>query len=136
MENKDKRVALALKVATLYYRDGFNQQEIASELSISRATVSRLLQYGRDQGLVTIKIHNPLAPLHQLQTDLMAKYPSLKEAVIVPGKDNPLEEVGVAGAHYIEKIVHNNDIIGLGWGRTVYQVALHITPKRSEEHNS
>ena len=69
MDGENKRIALALKVATLYYRDGFNQQEIASELGISRATVSRLLQYGRDKGLVTIKIHNPLAPLHQLQTE-------------------------------------------------------------------
>lgn len=129
MDGENKRITLALKVATLYYRDGFNQQEIASELSISRATVSRLLQYGRDKGLVTIQIHNPLAPLHQLQTDLLAKYPSLKQLIIVPGKDNPLEEVGIAGARYIEKIVKSDDIIGLGWGRTVYQVALHITPK-------
>ena len=44
MDGENKKVALALKVATLYYRDGFNQQEIASELNISRATVSRLLQ--------------------------------------------------------------------------------------------
>ncbi|WP_288658919.1 sugar-binding transcriptional regulator [uncultured Limosilactobacillus sp.] len=129
MDGENKKVALALKVATLYYRDGFNQQEIASELNISRATVSRLLQYGRDQGLVTIKIHNPLAPLHQLQGDLMAKYPSLKQAIIVPGKSNSLEEVGIAGAHYIEKIVKNDDIIGLGWGKTVYQVAIYITTK-------
>lgn len=78
---------------------------------------------------MTIKIHNPLAPLHQLQGDLMAKYPNLKQAIIVPGKSNPLEEVGIAGAHYIEKIGKNDDIIGLGWGKTVYQVALHITPK-------
>lgn len=129
MDGESKKVALALKVATLYYRDGFNQQEIASELNISRATVSRLLQYGRDKGLVTIKIHNPLAPLHQLQADLLNKYPSLKQAIIVPGKDDPLKAVGQAGAHYIEKIVKNGDIIGLGWGKTVYQVALHITPK-------
>ena len=37
--------------------------------------------------------------------------------------------MGVAGAHYLEEIVQDNDIIGLGWGRTVYQVALHIAPK-------
>jgi deoxyribonucleoside regulator len=129
MDGEDKKIALALKVATLYYRDDFNQQDIAAELNISRATVSRLLQYGRDQGLVTFKIHNPLAPLHQLETGLLKKYPSLKKAIIVPGKDNPLEEVGIAGAHYLEQIVKDNDILGLGWGKTVYQVALHIDAK-------
>ena len=129
MDGEDKKIALALKVATLYYRDDFNQQDIAAELNISRATVSRLLQYGRDQGLVTFQIHNPLAPLHHLETGLLKKYPSLKKAIIVPGKDNPLEEVGIAGAHYLEQIVKDNDILGLGWGKTVYQVALHIDAK-------
>lgn len=129
MEGEDKKIAIALKVATLYYRDGFNQQEIATELDISRATVSRLLQFGRNQGLVTIQIHNPLAPLHQLQTALLKKYSSLKKIIIVPGKDNPLEEVGNAGAHYLEQIIKDNDILGLGWGKTVYQVALHTDIK-------
>ena len=130
MENNDeKKINQALKVATLYYRDGYNQQDIATELNISRATVSRLLQYGREEGLVTIKINNPLAPLQQLESALVAKYPSLKKVIIVPGKDDPLEQVGIAGAHYLEKIIHDNDILGLGWGQTVYQVALHIDPK-------
>lgn len=125
----NKKISQALKVATLYYRDGFNQQDIATELGISRATVSRLLQFGREQGLVTIKINNPLAPLNQLRADLLAKYPALKEIIIVPGKDDPLKEVGAAGAHFIEGIVKDNDIVGLGWGRTVYAVARNIAPK-------
>lgn len=127
--NENERIELALKVATLYYRDGWNQSEIATELSISRATVSRLLQFGREQGLVTIKIHNPVAPLRQLEVDLLAKYPSLHKLIIVPGKDDPLEEVGRAGAKYLEGIVEDGDIIGLGWGKTVYQVGLHLKPK-------
>ena len=119
MNDKDK-IELALKVATLYYRDGWNQSDIATELNISRATVSRLLQFGRDRGLVTIKIHNPVAPLHQLEVDLLAKYPSLHKTIIVPGTDDPLEEVSAAGAKYIEQVVEDKDIIGLGWGKTVY----------------
>ena len=87
MVNDDtKKISQALKVATLYYRDGYNQQDIATELNISRATVSRLLQFGRDQGLVTVKINNPLAPLQQLESELLAKYPTLKKIIIVPGK--------------------------------------------------
>lgn len=128
MDDKNK-VELALKVATLYYRDGWNQSDIATELNISRATVSRLLQFGRDRGIVTIKIHNPVAPLHQLESDLLAKYPTLHKIIIVPGRDDPLEEVGAAGAKYLEQIVENKDIIGLGWGKTVYQVGLHLKPK-------
>jgi deoxyribonucleoside regulator len=128
MDDK-KRIILALKTATLYYRDGLNQNDIAAELDISRATVSRLLQFCRERGLVTIKINNPIAPLHQLEVDLLAKYPALRKIIIVPGENDPLEEVGQAGANYIERIVQNGDIIGLGWGKTVYQVGLHLNPK-------
>ncbi|WP_076460491.1 sugar-binding transcriptional regulator [Limosilactobacillus caccae] len=128
MDDK-KRIILALKTATLYYRDGLNQNDIAAELDISRATVSRLLQFCRERGLVTIKINNPIAPLHQLEVDLLAKYPALRKLIIVPGENDPLEEVGQAGANYIERIVQNGDIIGLGWGKTVYQVGLHLNPK-------
>ena len=56
--------------------------------------------------------------------DLLAKYPSLHKIIIVPGTDDPLEEVGAAGAKYIEQVVEDKDIIGLGWGKTVYQVRI------------
>ena len=126
---EQEKVELALKVATLYYRDGWNQSNIATELNISRTTISRLLQYARQEGIVTIKINNPLAPLQQLEDELLAKYAALKKVIIVPGSDDPLEEVGKAGANYLEQIVQDQDIIGLGWGKTVYQVGLHLAPK-------
>lgn len=128
MEEQEK-VELALKVANLYYRDGWNQSNIATELNISRTTISRLLQYARQEGIVTIKINNPLAPLQQLEDELLAKYAALKKVIIVPSSDDPLEEVGKAGASYLEQIVQDQDIIGLGWGKTVYQVGLHLAPK-------
>lgn len=126
---EQEKVELALKVATLYYRDGWNQSNIATELNISRTTISRLLQYARQEGIVTIKINNPLAPLQQLEDELLAKYAALKKVIIVPSSDDPLEEVGKAGANYLEQIVQDQDIIGLGWGKTVYQVGLHLAPK-------
>lgn len=48
------------KCCSLYYEDGKSQQEICDYLGVSRATVSRMLKAGREQGIVTIEVKNPV----------------------------------------------------------------------------
>ena len=50
---------LVYKCCSLYYEDELNQQEIAEYLSVSRASVSRMLQLGKEMGIVKIEICNP-----------------------------------------------------------------------------
>lgn len=45
------RDRLAINAAKLYYRSEYSQQRIAEELGISRPSVSRLLQYAKDQAM-------------------------------------------------------------------------------------
>lgn len=40
-----------------------------------------------------------------------------------------LKKLAQRDAKYIEQVVEDKDIIGLGWGKTVYQVGLHLKPK-------
>jgi DNA-binding transcriptional regulator LsrR (DeoR family) len=49
----------ALRACELYYVDHFSQKEIATELGVSAATVSRLLQQARDRGFVRVSICPP-----------------------------------------------------------------------------
>ena len=56
---KDKN-KLAISAAKLYYQSDFSQADIAQELQISRPSVSRLLQYAKDQGFVRIEIFDPI----------------------------------------------------------------------------
>ncbi|GKT03536.1 sugar-binding transcriptional regulator [Furfurilactobacillus sp. WILCCON 0119] len=133
MEAEEARLAASLKVAKLYYQNNWSQGEIATEIGSSRATVSRLLQHARETGLVKIEIVNPVASVAQLTDALQAKYPKLRHLLVVPAQASTstdlLERVGNAAAGYIEQIVQNDDIIGIGWGKTLHQVANHLDPK-------
>ena len=50
---------LIYKCCYLYYMDGLGQKEICDQLGISRATVSRLLKAGKENGVVRIELDNP-----------------------------------------------------------------------------
>lgn len=52
----NKRDDLAHKAATMYYLQDQTMDAVASEFEVSRATVSRLLKYARESGLVRITL--------------------------------------------------------------------------------
>lgn len=54
-----KRISQSVEVAKLYYIDELDQKEIARKLDVSRPTVSRLLQYARENKIVNVDIHDP-----------------------------------------------------------------------------
>ena len=94
MENNDeKKINQALKVATLYYRDGYNQQDIATELNISRQRFPVYCSMARKRAS-DHQDQQPAVPLQQLESALVAKYPS-KKVIIVPGKDDHWNKWGL-----------------------------------------
>ena len=54
-----EELRLITKVATLYYRHGLRQAEIAERLDLSQASVSRLLKRGESEGIVRITVAAP-----------------------------------------------------------------------------
>lgn len=131
IDETDKR-ALSVKVAQLYYQNDWRQSRIAAELNLSRPTVSRLLQYARESGIVQIKISNPLVSTQQLAAELKDYY-HLDQVIVVPSEMTAsgelLELVGAAAAEYIETIVKDDDTIGLACGKTIHAIAQHLSPE-------
>ncbi|MBT1165982.1 sugar-binding transcriptional regulator [Bifidobacterium simiarum] len=127
-----KKTKDALKVAKLYYQQDFSQVEIATLMHISRPTVSRLLQYARESGLVRIDIADPSVEVPDLADRIRQKY-GLKHVEVVPiatiAPKDRIDTVGETAADYIESIVQDDDVIGLGWGRTLYAIGTHLAPK-------
>ena len=58
MTNESK-VSTAIRAAKMYYYQNLTTGVIAKEMSISRSTVSRLLSFARDSGLIDIRIIEP-----------------------------------------------------------------------------
>jgi DNA-binding transcriptional regulator LsrR (DeoR family) len=48
----------SISVAKMYYYQGLTTEKIADELKISRPTISRLLSFAREKGLVEITVHD------------------------------------------------------------------------------
>jgi DNA-binding transcriptional regulator LsrR (DeoR family) len=110
----------------LYYRQGRSQKEIAQQLGVSAATVSRLLKRAMDDGLVRVELDLPRT--QELEAGLVDRY-HLREAVVIAagGRGDVREELGVAAGAYFEKVAENGMAVGLSCGLTLYQTvhALH-----------
>ncbi|MGX7026003.1 sugar-binding transcriptional regulator [Vagococcus hydrophili] len=126
---------LSVEVARLYYQLEYGQQKIATELNISRPTVSRLLKHAKDKGFVTITITDPFSEREVLARDIKEKF-GLKEVVIAqtPSDNYELivEQISLEAANFISEVIIDGDIIGIGWGTTIYEVAKKLQPDDSK----
>lgn len=128
-EEKHRKV---VEAARLYYILDYNQNEIAKKLGISRPTVSRLLQQAKKEGIVQIRINDPLEDVENLSKQLEQKF-GLKKALVVSipqYEDHIIKNyLGEKSSAYINEIVQDGDIIGLTWGTTLYHTALELRKK-------
>lgn len=132
MESFSDKDRLSIAVAKLYYESNRSQQEIASELNISRPTVSRLLQRAKDAGFVQITILDPDETVDVLERHLKEKY-HLNHVVIantpIDDKNEIKKSIGSKAAEYLGEVVKDGDIIGTGWGSTLYEMAQQLQSK-------
>lgn len=127
---------LSVEVARLYYQSDYSQQQIASQLGISRPTISRLLKYAKEKGYVTINIVDPFADLDKLAYKLKEKYGLNDARVAFSSKSDYasiIECVSKLGAEYLEETVKNGDIIGVSAGTTIHEVAKRLLPQNAKE---
>lgn len=123
---------LSVEVARLYYQSDYSQQQIASQLGISRPTISRLLKYAKEKGYVTINIIDPFADLDKLAYQLKEKYGLSDVRIVLSPKDDYasiIKYISQQAAEYLEETVKNGDIIGVSAGTTMHEVAKRVTPK-------
>lgn len=125
--------ALMAKVADLYYRRRFTQQDIADRLGLSRPTVSRLLQRSRTEGIVRIEIALPDNAHHQLEADLEERF-GLREALVVSARGASAaasrRALGEAAAAYLDRALAGGECVGISWGTTLAAVIDHVRPRR------
>src|SRR5437588_11176209 len=74
---------LLLRVAWFYYKDELTQDEIAKRLSVSRASVGRMLDRARKVGLVSINLNADHLNAFEVSRQLRRTF-GLAEALVVP----------------------------------------------------
>ena len=130
--DKDKE-RLSIAAARLYYQSDYSQQDICNSLGVSRPTVSRLLQYAKEQGYVRIEIIDPLENMNDISQQLKDRY-GLEHVLVAYTPLNEYEEIikhiTRAAADYLDEIVTDGDIIGVSWGKTMHMLASQLTAKR------
>ncbi len=123
---------LHVKVATMYYIDKLSQQEISERIHVSRSNVSKMLKACVEHGIVEFKINSLSSSSLDLQKQLKTKF-NMKEVVIVPSTGTPDDiktSVGIAGAEYMESLLHDGMTLGVAWGSTLFQIASHFEASR------
>lgn len=127
---------LIAKVARLYHEHGARQADIARQLDLSQATVSRLLKRAEEERIVRITVSVPHGAYTELEEALQAFY-GLKEAIVVDTVDDDeqiMRDLGAATAFYVETTVKQGEVIGLSsWSSTLLAMvdAMHPLPRSS-----
>lgn len=125
----DAEWRLLSAIARRFYLEDASKTDLAAEFSMSRFRVARLLQQAREQGVVTIEIHDRDAYRSDLATDLAAHL-RLQDCVVVKAGDTEESNRRVlarAAAADIRRTVHDGDLVGFSWGRTLVAVGEELT---------
>ena len=107
---------LMTRVARLYYEGDLKQPEIAAQLNLSQASVSRLLKRAQDEQIVRITVSPPVGAYPDLEEALAERY-ALREVVVVDSlRDDEAEimrDLGAAAAYYVETTLRPAEVVGI-----------------------
>ena len=127
---------LMARVARLYYDRGLRQSDIADQLSLSQATISRLLKRAEQDGIVRITVSVPTGTYPELEETLIKRY-ALQHVLVADcascdDEDEILRNLGAAAAFYLESTIGAGEVIGISsWSATLLAVveAMHPLPR-------
>lgn len=117
------QLRLVTRVARMYHERGIRQPQIAEQLHISQAKVSRLLKKAEELGIVRVAVFPPAGDLSSIEERLVARY-GLVDAVVADttGVDEVeiITSVGGAAALYLSDVLLSHERIGVSsWSATL-----------------
>jgi DNA-binding transcriptional regulator LsrR (DeoR family) len=112
-----------LQVARLYYLENQSQQQVATQLGISRSNVSRMLADALAQGIVEIRINDPAGRERTLERQLEETF-GLREARVAQraggfGGPSATSQVGALASQVLLDSVKDQMTVALSWGQTL-----------------
>ena len=129
---------LMARVARMYYEKDMRQSEIAQQLGLSQATVSRLFKRAKEEGIIRLSVNVPHGVFSELEEQIIATY-NLRDAIVVDclHEDEQMiqRDIGAAAAYYVESTIKPNEVIGLSsWSGTLLALvdAMHPVPRKND----
>lgn len=128
-DSPDESEELVAQVAWYYYNDGLRQGDIADRLGLSRVKVSRLLDRGRQTGLIEVQINSRYEGGLRMQEELIQRF-SLVDARVIPSlEEAPADtRIGQAAAKFLARWLQPHDLLAIGWGRAVNAALRALSP--------
>ncbi len=128
------RLRLLTRIARLYHEQGVRQPEIATQLNLSQARVSRLLQEAVRLGIVRTVVVPPAGVHADLEEKVMARY-ALRDVVVVDVEGTTSDTIaglGSGAAAYLDTTILGGDVIGVSsWSATLLAAVEVMRPKQS-----
>jgi DNA-binding transcriptional regulator LsrR (DeoR family) len=112
---------LLADIARRYYLDDLSKVDIARSLGLSRFKVARCLHLARVRGIVKISVATPARTDGPLSEQLAERL-GLAGCLVVDttgGARSAREQVATAAARALPELLHEGDLLGLTWSRTV-----------------
>lgn len=130
----DAKMTAALTAAKLYYLQDMTMDAIARELQTSRSSVSRLLTFARETGLVDIRVNSPFERVGRLEEQLRDRHRISAHIVPMSGIVNDverLERVALTGGRLLSQFIDSNMVVGVAWGSTISMVSRALVHKET-----
>lgn len=121
------------RVSRYFYKDRLTQKQIATMENLSRSQISRLLEKARELGIVKISLNPPLdLDINELAPAIKREL-KLQNVIVAPigsaNTDNDLkisQAIAMTAAEYLPQVITDNKIVGIGWGKTIYETSLKL----------
>ncbi len=120
---------LRARAVWLYHVEGSTQNDIATQLGISRVMVVRLLADARRRNEVRVTVSAPLAELIELERQVETRH-NIARVIIAPfaePEEDPVKVIAAAAGNFISGLMKSGMTVGVGWGRTLYNTLPFIT---------
>ncbi|HEU0257340.1 MAG TPA: sugar-binding domain-containing protein [Microbacteriaceae bacterium] len=106
-------------------------EAIAHEMRVSRSSVSRLLGFARESGLVEVTIRSPQEDTGRLQGAIHQRYGVAVHIVPIPDHTSDidrLDRVALSAARMLGQFLDSSMTVGIAWGSTLSAVSRHLVP--------
>lgn len=136
LAHSEDNLRLLAKVARMYHDRGMTQTQIADDLHVSQARVSRLLKRATELGIVRTIVTLPPDVHTEVEEGLTAAYGAygLRDAVVVEAagmEHDVIPSLGAAAAQYLDTTLTGGERVGISsWSATLLAAVERMRPAR------